>query len=124
MRLHKGKLEVPMKSANALQLLAIDDNPQSLSLIKAALAPFEDQGLEIFTAEEPGAGFEMFLQVRPRIVLLDLMMPRISGIELLEKIVAVDPGVDVILITAHYGAESAVEAIQKGACDYLTKPLH
>jgi DNA-binding NtrC family response regulator len=43
--------------------------------------------------------------------------------ELLERIVAVDPGADVILITAHYSTESAVEAIQKGACDYLTKPL-
>jgi DNA-binding NtrC family response regulator len=41
----------------------------------------------------------------------------------LERIVRVDPGVDVILITAHYTAESAVEAIQKGASDYLTKPL-
>jgi DNA-binding NtrC family response regulator len=50
-------------------------------------------------------------------------MPKISGMELLERIVAVDPGADVILITAHYSTESAVEAIQKGACDYLTKPL-
>lgn len=123
MRLQKGYLKVPMKSANALKLLAIDDDPQSLSLTRVALAPFEDQGLEILTAEEPEAGFEMFLELRPRIVLLDLVMPRISGLELLEKIIAVDPGVDVILITAHYGAESAVEAIQKGACDYLTKPL-
>jgi DNA-binding NtrC family response regulator len=56
-------------------------------------------------------------------VLLDLVMPKIGGMEVLERIVAVDPGVDVILITAHYSAESAVEAIQKGASDYLTKPL-
>ena len=51
-------------------------------------------------------------------------MPKINGMELLERIVAADPGTDVILITAHYSAESAVEAIQKGACDYLTKPLN
>ena len=50
-------------------------------------------------------------------------MPKVSGIEILERIVSVDPGVDVILITAHYSAESAVEAIQKGAADYLTKPI-
>ena len=50
-------------------------------------------------------------------------MPKVSGIEILERIVSVDPGVDVVLITAHYSAESAVEAIQKGAADYLTKPI-
>jgi DNA-binding NtrC family response regulator len=50
-------------------------------------------------------------------------MPKVSGIEILERIISVDPGVDVILITAHYSPESAVEAIQKGATDYLTKPL-
>jgi DNA-binding NtrC family response regulator len=55
--------------------------------------------------------------------LLDMVMPKVSGMELLERIVAVDPGVEVILITAHYSTESAVEAIQKGACDYLNKPL-
>jgi DNA-binding NtrC family response regulator len=43
--------------------------------------------------------------------------------EVLERIVAYDPGIDVILLTGHYSTESAVEAIQKGACDYLTKPI-
>jgi DNA-binding NtrC family response regulator len=109
-----------MSSRSVLTLLAIDDNPESLTLIKASL---ESEGLNILTAEDPEVGFEVFLQARPRIVLLDLVMPRISGMELLERILAVDPGVDVILITAHHSAESAVEAIQKGACDYLTKPL-
>ena len=61
--------------------------------------------------------------MRPRIVLLDLVMPSVSGMEILQRIVRVDPGTQVILITAHYSAESAVEAIQKGATDYLTKPL-
>ena len=101
-------------------LLAIDDNPESLELITAALA---NERLEILTASDPEVGFEAFLRVRPRIVLLDLVMPKIGGMELLEKMVGIDPGVDVILITAHYSTDSAVEAIQKGACDYLTKPL-
>jgi DNA-binding NtrC family response regulator len=109
-----------MSSRNILTLLAIDDTPESLELIKASL---ENEGLRILTAEDPAVGWEIFLQARPRIVLLDLVMPGISGMEMLEKIVSVDPGVEVILITAHYSAESAVEAIQKGACDYLTKPL-
>jgi DNA-binding NtrC family response regulator len=51
------------------------------------------------------------------------MMPTMSGMEVLERMVATDPGANVILMTAHYSTDSAVEAIQKGAYDYLTKPL-
>jgi DNA-binding NtrC family response regulator len=103
-----------------LTLLAIDDSPENLELIRAAL---EHSEVEVLTSEDPEAGLETFLRVRPRIVLLDLLMPKMTGIELLERIVAVDPGTDVILLTSHYSPESAVEAIQKGASDYWTKPL-
>lgn len=109
-----------MSSSVALKLLAIDDDPQALEMIKSALAR---QGVEILTAQDPEEGFELFLRARPRIVLLDLVMPKVTGIEILERIVAIDPGTDIILVTAHYSAESAVEAIQKGAADYLTKPV-
>jgi DNA-binding NtrC family response regulator len=109
-----------MNTSSTLKLLAIDDDPHNLEMIKVAL---DRQGLEIVTSSDPEQGFEIFLRLRPRVVLLDLVMPGVSGIEILERIVSVDPGVEVILITAHYSAESAVEAIQKGATDYLTKPI-
>jgi len=109
-----------VKRPNIFKLLAIDDDPQTLSLIADALG---DEGLEILTAETPDAGFEMFLQLRPRIVLLDLIMPGVSGMDVLKRMIASDPGSNVIVISAHYSAESAMEAIQQGACDYLTKPL-
>lgn len=109
-----------MSSSGSLTLLAIDDNPENLELVRDALA---QPGLQVLTADNPDAGFSTFLRVRPRIVLLDLVMPNVSGMELLERMLGVDPGLEAILITAHYSAESAVEAIQKGACDYLTKPL-
>ena len=102
------------------QLLAIDDDPQTLMLISAAL---EQDGLEILTDGDVEAGYVTFLRVRPRIVLLDLAMGSMRGMELLERMIHADPGANVILTSAHYSAESAVEAIQKGACDYLTKPL-
>jgi len=51
------------------------------------------------------------------------LMPGVSGMELLEKILAVSPETEVILVTGHYSTESAVEAIRKGASDYITKPL-
>jgi DNA-binding NtrC family response regulator len=109
-----------MSEPKSLTLLAIDDSPENLELIRAAL---EQQAVETITSGDPEAGFEIFLKVHPKVVLLDLVMPKVSGMELLERIVAVDPGTDVILITSHYSPESAVEAIQKGASDYWTKPL-
>jgi DNA-binding NtrC family response regulator len=57
-------------------------------------------------------------------VLLDLMMPTMNGLEVLDRIVEAAPETDVILITGQYSAESAVEAIRRGACDYITKPIN
>jgi DNA-binding NtrC family response regulator len=109
-----------MEKSGAFKLLAIDDDAETLAIISAAL---KEHGLEILTAADPTVGFETFLRVRPKIVLLDSVMPSIEGMELLERIIRVDPGASVILIAAHHSPESALEAIQKGACDYLTKPL-
>lgn len=109
-----------MIKQNRANLLAIDDDPQTLELISDLL---ENEGLEISTATDAETGFELFLEQRPRVVLLDFVLPKVHGTELLERMIAADPAVNVILITGHYSTESAIEAIQKGACDYLTKPL-
>jgi DNA-binding NtrC family response regulator len=53
----------------------------------------------------------------------DLVMPQMTGLEVLERITEFDPVIDVILMTAHYTTETAVEAIRKGAADYLNKPI-
>ncbi len=103
-----------------ITLIAIDDDPLTLDLIKAALT---QEGVEILTFSDPQAGLETILRRRPTIAILDLMMPKLSGIQVLERVMEVDPSVDVILLTGHYSTDSAVEAIQKGACDYLTKPI-
>ncbi|MGD0212693.1 MAG: sigma-54 dependent transcriptional regulator [Terriglobales bacterium] len=105
---------------SGLKLLVIDDESQNLELIEAALA---QQGLEILTTTDPEAGLALFQEEHPEIILLDLVMPKLNGMNLLEQIIASDPGAEVILMTGHYSAESAVEAIRKGAADYLTKPL-
>src|SRR5450432_4047378 len=102
------------------RLLAIDDEPQSLELIKDALST---DRLEILTACGAVEGLEIFRRAHPQIVLLDLMMPGIRGLEMLDSILETDPSTEVILMTAHYSTESAVEAIQKGASDYLDKPV-
>jgi DNA-binding NtrC family response regulator len=103
-----------------IKLLAIDDDPQSLELVSEALA---DDRLTIFTAEDPEDALEMMRREHPAIVLSDVVMPKMNGMELLGRILDVDPATDVILMTAHYSTDAAVEAIKKGACDYLTKPI-
>jgi DNA-binding NtrC family response regulator len=104
----------------SVSLLIIDDNEGSLEMLSSALA---QQGLEILTASDPEAGVDLIHSRRPQIVLTDLVMPRMSGMEVLERTMEFDPSIDVILMTAHYSTESAVEAIKKGASDYLNKPI-
>ena len=103
-----------------VQIVIIDDNAGSLELLSAALAC---EGLRITTAQDPEEGLETVFREHPDIVLTDLVMPGTSGMEVLERVVEFDPAIDVILMTAHYTTESAVEAIKKGASDYLNKPL-
>ncbi len=103
-----------------LSLLIIDDNEKSLELLSSALA---QPGLRILTASDPEQGLELVFNEHPQIVLTDLVMPHITGMEVLERIVEFDPSTEVILMTAHYSTESAVEAIKKGASDYLNKPI-
>jgi DNA-binding NtrC family response regulator len=102
----------------AMRLVAIDDDPKNLKFVTFILA---ESGLEIHTESDAQAGLELIHRLRPQIVLMDLIMPGVHGMELLQKIVEFDPGIDVILMTGYYSTESAVEAIQKGAADYFPK---
>jgi DNA-binding NtrC family response regulator len=111
--------EIPVPHS-AVSLVIIDDNPGSLEMLSSALSR---QGLEIYTASDPVKGLDLVFAKRPQIVLTDLVMPGLSGMEVLERIVAFDPSIDVVLMTAHYTTETAVEAIRKGASDYLNKPV-
>jgi DNA-binding NtrC family response regulator len=101
-------------------LLAIDDDPTSLDLVEATL---EQEGLEIVTEIDPSRALTTIAARRPQIVISDLMMPGLTGMDVLSEVVRLDTTIDVILLTAHYSTEAAVEAIQKGASDYLNKPI-
>ena len=111
---------MPTAVKSAVSLLIIDDSPGSLELLSTALAPL---GLEILTATSAEAGLNLFYNRRPEIVLTDLVLPGISGIEVLKRIMEVEPATHVILMTAHASSETAVQAIQQGASDYLDKPV-
>ena len=109
-----------VQRAKMYDLVVIDDDPAQIQLITDVL---EGEAFKIHGANDPQLGLDLVARLRPAIVLLDLVMPGITGMEVLERILEIDPSIDVILVTGSYSTESAVEAIQKGAYDYLTKPL-
>ena len=104
----------------AASILVVDDEP----IIRAAIAEFLQQ--EGFAVQAASSG-EFALQLVERhkfdIVLCDVNLPGLDGIEVLERIARVSPETFVLLITAYATVESAVEAFHKGAHDYLMKPI-
>jgi DNA-binding NtrC family response regulator len=110
----------PAAQEQRMKLVAIDDDPQNLKMVQFVLA---DEQLELHTSSDAEGGLDLIHRIHPHVVLLDLVMPGVKGMELLERILDFDPGIDVVLMTGYYSTESAVEAIQKGASDYLPKPL-
>jgi DNA-binding NtrC family response regulator len=103
-----------------ISIVILDDNPGSLELLSTALAR---EGVTIYTAARPSAALELVRQHRPQLVLTDLVMPEMTGLDVLTRIMEIAPATDVVLMTAHYTTETAVEAIRRGAADYLEKPI-
>jgi DNA-binding NtrC family response regulator len=106
--------------SESISIVVIDDNPGSLELLSEALAHSD---VAIYTASTPVEGLALVRRVRPQLVITDLVMPGMSGIEVLQAVVAFDASIEVILMTAHYTTETAVSAIRQGAADYLQKPV-
>jgi len=107
-------------SDSALRVVAIDDDQQHLKFIATVLS---QENVVVSTATDPREGLSLIRKEHPHLVLVDLVMPEMSGMEVLERILEFDPTTEVVLLTGQYSTESAVEAIQKGAADYLTKPV-
>ncbi len=105
---------------NPSQILVIDDEPNNREALSLLLA---SAGYQVRTA---GSGEEALniLQESPfEVVITDLFLPGVSGIEILKRIKEDSPYTNVILVTGHASAESAVEAMKEGAFDYVTKPI-
>lgn len=103
-----------------VKLVAVDDDSLVLDFIESTLA---QPNLQILRVTEPADAWELIRAEHPDIVILDLRMPHISGMDLLVQIADWDSAIDVVLFSSDESTERAVEAIQKGACDYLTKPI-
>lgn len=104
----------------AASVLIIDDEVLTLNNLKRAL---EKEGYEILLADSGETGLETFRANRPNLVLVDLMLPGIDGIEVLKQIKETDVNTAVIMITAYEIIEKAIQSMKLGAYDYLLKPF-
>lgn len=103
-----------------LRILVVDNEERMCELLKASL---ESNDFNVDTAFDGEAGLERFRSYQYPLVITDLKMPRLSGLELLEQIKEISPETDVILMTAYATAQTAVQAMKQGAYDYLIKPF-
>src|SRR5690606_37767565 len=104
----------------AAPILAIDDDRAVLHLIEQSLQPLE---LPVIKASSADEGLEQILQPRPDVLLLDIKLPGVSGLDLLEKIQQIDRKLPVIFITADTDGATTIEAMRRGGYDYVPKPL-
>ena len=102
------------------KILVVDDEPEIRSLLAAVL---QSKGYEVVTAADGEAALQQVPRERPAVILMDLTMPRMGGLDALPEIKRLDPEVPVIICTAHADLATAVRAMKLGAYDYLTKPF-
>ncbi len=106
--------------AGSRRLLIVEDEPLLRVSISDAL---RKEGWYVDVAEDGVAGLASVEQGLYDVVLTDLVMPRMGGLELLRRIKAIQPDTTVVIITAHGSVERAVEAMREGAVDFITKPF-
>lgn len=103
------------------RLLVVDDEPGIRKMMSLDLSA---DGYQVFTAADGRQGLEVFQAERPDIVLTDLKMPGMDGLELLRLIKAESPDTEVIVITGHGDLELAIRSLQLNAGDFITKPIN
>ncbi|MBN1755440.1 hybrid sensor histidine kinase/response regulator [bacterium] len=102
------------------KILIIDDEQ---AMREGCRQIFNKEGYQVDSAKDGLEGLEKLRFLSPDLVLVDLKMPKMGGMEVLEKIREFDPDIVPIVITGYASIESAVEAMQKGAYDFLPKPF-
>ena len=102
------------------KILVVDDERSHRQMIEAVLSA---EGYEIVQADNGQAAIDAVAEKFYDLVITDIRMPGLGGIEALKKIKAISPGIPIIIMTAYASVGTAVDALKSGASDYLTKPL-
>lgn len=101
-------------------MVIIDDNPRSLEFLSTALSR---PGVEVFTASSPEDGLALVSLHRPKVVMTDLIMPRMTGLDVLQRVQELDSTIEVVVMSARESGGTPGRALQQGAADYLRKPI-
>jgi DNA-binding NtrC family response regulator len=104
-----------------IRLLVVDDDETLLTLMKER---FERKGMTVYATSRGEEALNLAAQTRIDIVLLDIGLPDVSGLEVLARLKEHYPEMEIIMLTAHGSIETAIQAMRSGAYDYLTKPFH
>jgi PAS domain S-box-containing protein len=113
-------MKAKMENSAKTKILVIDDEESIRTLLRISLI---HKGYEVFSAEDGEKGIEVFKQEKPPIVLTDIKMPGLDGLEVLKRIKRLDPDTRVIVITGHGDMESAIESLKLEASDFINKPI-
>jgi CheY-like chemotaxis protein len=107
-------------SGNLGRILAVDDE---VSVLEVLSEYFGGQGYRVETAGDGPTALARLQQARPDIVLLDVRMPGMDGVEVLKRIRSADPSLPIIMVTANEDVDLARETLKLGAFDYVAKPF-
>ncbi|MDF1544173.1 MAG: GAF domain-containing protein [bacterium] len=107
-------------SKHTEHIVIIDDEQRMCESLSALLS---SDSYQVTTFQDSSEALEKMVQKRIDLVITDIKMPKVSGLEVLEAVKKIDDGIPVILMTGYASMESAVEAISHGAYDYLMKPV-
>jgi DNA-binding NtrC family response regulator len=102
-----------------IMLMIVDDEPDFVEMLSLRLA---DRGHKVRSAGTGREALEALKEEEPEVIILDIKMPGMDGIETLKTIKSRHPLVEIILLTGHGSIETAVEGLKSGAFDYLLKP--
>ena len=103
-----------------MKVLVVEDDYSSRELLKICI---EKEGYQCKTADDGVEGFNIFKQYNPDVIISDVRMPHMNGMELLEAIRKISKDVIIVFITGHGNEELALQALQLGANNYLKKPI-
>ena len=112
---------MPREGSSPARVLIVDDLKGVRQVLRSVLAK---AAYEVLEAEDGRRGLDLIRTESPDVVLLDLKMPGLDGMAVLEQAVAGDPELPIVMITAYADTDTAVQAMQRGAYHYLSKPFH
>ena len=112
----------PVENAHAARrrILVVDDEPRACAALEGLL---HKEGYEVATAGDAFRGLELVGKLRPDVILTDLKMPGLDGLAFMDNVLAAWPEILVLVMTAYGSIETAVEAMKRGAADFVVKPI-